>query len=107
MLDERGLPCRAVVLTGGASHMPFVTEIAQRVFEGCAVVREQNPSITVARGLSIIGDTDLRAPQLLEGLVKEIEAQGLRRYDELINIGCAEPMANKAFQVMMEYLRTI
>ena len=107
MLDERELPCRAVVLTGGASHMPFVTEIAQRVFEGCAVVREQNPSITVARGLSIIGDTDLRAPQLLEGLVKEIEAQGLRRYDELINIGCAEPMANKAFQVMMEYLRTI
>ena len=66
MLDERGLPCRAVVLTGGASHMPFVTEIAQRVFEGCAVVREQNPSITVARGLSIIGDTDLRAPQLLD-----------------------------------------
>ena len=107
MLDARGLPCKAVVLTGGATKMPFITEIAQRVFAEVLVVREKNPSITVARGLSIIGDTDLRAPMLLDGLSVQMEQEGMKLYDELVNLGGAEPMAKKAFSLMMDYLGTI
>lgn len=107
MLDSKNLPYKAVVLTGGASAMYFVSKIAQDVFSGVRVMCEENPSITVARGLSIIGETDMHSSELLCELQDSIETIGIEKYTQYINHKPATIMAEKAFEVMIDYLKSI
>jgi hypothetical protein len=50
-----------VLLTGGASRMPFVLDIAREVFGADRVLRGHEPEAAIARGLALAGRTGVRA----------------------------------------------
>lgn len=54
---------KLVLLTGGASRMPFFRELCREAFEGAAVVCCPEPEFSIAKGLSYAGwiDENLRA----------------------------------------------
>lgn len=61
-----------LVVTGGASRMPFVREIAKEVFmqEGTIIAPPQDPSLSVSRGLACAGKCDINLYRLIEDLTK-------------------------------------
>ncbi len=66
-LDANKLPCKTVVLTGGASHMDFIEQLCKEVYgSGVRIVRDKNPSYCVATGLSWIAIADERRAECIE-----------------------------------------
>lgn len=61
-----------LVVTGGASRMPFVRKIATKVFmqEGTIVAPPQDPSLSVSRGLACAGKCDINLYRLIKDLTK-------------------------------------
>lgn len=61
----------ALVLTGGASRMPFVKEIAKEVFglTSDRIYRAPDPSLTVADGITRAGCADVHLYQLLNKML--------------------------------------
>ncbi len=106
LLDGRGLPYRMIVLTGGASRMPFVRELAAEVFRGTEVVAEDNPSVTVARGLCIIGDIDLRVQALIEQDRQGLYEYGKNAFGELA-VNTAAYIAEHAVDRISAYLESV
>jgi hypothetical protein len=55
------MPIKLIFLTGGASRMPFVKEIAEDVFgKDISLHTEANPSCTISDGVALVGRSDLR-----------------------------------------------
>ncbi len=56
-------PPRILLLTGGASRMPFFRELCQEVFENAIVISCPEPEFSIAKGLAYAGwvDENLRA----------------------------------------------
>ena len=72
-LARRKIPLKAVLLTGGASRMPFVEEIIRKVLaDGKAVTLtyEQEPAHSVARGLALWS----RQRYLIEAFRRDVKA---------------------------------
>lgn len=65
----------AVLLTGGASRMPFVLQIAREMFGAERVQRGAEPEAAIARGLAIAGRISVHT----EGFTREVQ--------ELLNSG--------------------
>jgi hypothetical protein len=75
--DERKLP-RVVLLTGGASRMPFVKEICESVFSKpkTKVYRDKEPQYCVARGLVNLGRWEARCARFLSEIQKLVASPG-------------------------------
>ena len=106
LLNSKGLPNRMIVLTGGASRMPFVRELACEVFSDTEVVVEQNPSITVARGLCIIGDIDQRVPDCISRDRAALYEYAYACYLEMVNV-LAQKVSGEAVTRSQAYLNSI
>ena len=72
-------PYKTVILTGGASRMSFVQQLAKKVFSDRASIQDrvrilvdQNPSTCVARGMAYAGRMDLEANLKFPDVVKEV-----------------------------------
>lgn len=50
-VEDEFCPIGSVVITGGASKMPFVRELCKEVFPNCEYYVEDNPSYSVSNGL--------------------------------------------------------
>lgn len=61
VVANRNTPPELVVLTGGASRMRFVFEIAQEIFGPERVVMGDEPELAIARGLALAGRIGVRA----------------------------------------------
>ncbi len=55
-----------ILLTGGASRMRFIEEIAKEVFPEAKVHRDGDPSFCVSRGLAYATNADLKALNLIK-----------------------------------------
>lgn len=78
------LPCKTVILTGGASHMDFIYQIAVEVFgKDVIIVRDKNPSYCVAKGLGWVAVADDRRGACIEDAKKQLMDAGKWKYDLL------------------------
>lgn len=65
-------PIKLIFMTGGASRMQFVQDIAREVFNYKAeFYKETNPSLTISNGIALAGRADLRSAALLEKLFND------------------------------------
>lgn len=84
-------PIKLIFMTGGASNMGFVKNIAQSVFSNNAeFYKETNPSLTISNGIALAGRADLRAEELMLTLlnhdnVKKNEAFAGKVVDECVD----------------------
>ena len=71
------MPIKMIFLTGGASRMQFIQDLARDVFhyEG-EFYRELNPSLTISNGIALAGRADLRSSDLKGVLDKDIDEIG-------------------------------
>lgn len=71
------MPIKMIFLTGGASRMQFIQDLARDVFhyEG-EFYRELNPSLTISNGIALAGRADLRSADLKGVLDKDIDEIG-------------------------------
>ena len=75
------LPCKTVILTGGASHMDFISQIAREVFgKDVIIVRDKNPSYCVAKGLGWVAVADDRRGACIEDAKKQLMDAGKWKY---------------------------
>lgn len=75
------LPCKTVILTGGASHMDFISQIAREVFgKDVIIVRDKNPSYCVAKGLGWVAVADDRRGACIEDAKKQLIDAGKWKY---------------------------
>lgn len=75
------LPCKTVILTGGASHMDFIYQIAVGVFgKDVIIVRDENPSYCVAKGLGWVAVADDRRGACIEDAKKQLMDAGKWKY---------------------------
>lgn len=75
------LPCKTVILTGGASHMDFIYQIAVEVFgKDVIIVRDENPSYCVAKGLGWVAVADDRRGACIEDAKKQLMDAGKWKY---------------------------
>lgn len=85
-LDANQLPCKAVVLTGGASHMDFIQEICEEVFDdGMTILRDSNPSYCVSTGLGWVAIADEQRDACIEEAKKLLQENSTCSYDKLKN----------------------
>lgn len=62
-----------LVITGGASRMPFIKDIAKNEF-GIEAADDKAPSLTVSRGIASAGKIDIKLFRLFQNLVnREVE----------------------------------
>ncbi len=68
-----------LILTGGASRMPFVMDLCQEVFgEAEVFLRGPEPEFTIAKGLARIGRIDFLTNQFKQTIAKLEESDDLR-----------------------------
>lgn len=100
-LEDNDLPCNAIVLTGGASHMNFIEEQCKAVFDGnvTAIVRDNNPSYCVATGLSWISLADERRDGCVEDAKNILQSNEKCNYVNLEN-AIQDSLCDHVFQVV-------
>lgn len=83
-LKDNKLPCKAIVLTGGASHMDFIAKLCREVFgRDVTIMRDKNPSYCVATGLSWIAIADERHDACIEDAKKLLREDTTCNYESL------------------------
>lgn len=90
-----------VILTGGASRMDFVEELARKIFNRSTIIRDTEPSFCVSRGLGWAASTDIDALKLIietkEKIAKKLEG----------NIPLLEErVAKKVSPIVFQYLES-
>ena len=63
-------PITLLVLTGGASRMNFVHDLAKSVFGNVTMLPPQDPSLTVSNGIATAGRADIKLYYIAEDLFK-------------------------------------
>lgn len=87
-------PYKTVILTGGASRMIFVQQLAKEVFSDRAkVLVDQNPSTCVARGMAYAGRMDLEANLKFPIVLKNVQ-------DKLMEKGVVKASAQEAANLL-------
>jgi|GEM_PF-5829482 Molecular chaperone len=105
ILDSKHLSYETVLLTGGASAMPFVKKLCREIF-GVEPHIEMNPSHSVSSGLAMAGKVDLELPGLFEGAIKNILEKSdlacLELKDE-----CSKNIAEYAYNQILPVLESV
>ena len=84
---EEGDPPDAVLLTGGASRMHFVADVAREVFGDHRVHVGAEPEAAIARGLALAGLVNYRAEQFREEVQELINGTEI---EDLVNDNLAD-----------------
>jgi hypothetical protein len=67
-MSAQKLTPKLVLMTGGASKMPFARSVCQEIFPSAAIKSEPNPEFSVSRGLARVGRADTRARAFLDDI---------------------------------------
>lgn len=70
LLGNRGL--KYIVLSGGASKMPFVRGLCERVFPKANIIPDNNPSIVVSDGLGWIALSDSKFDDCMTNIIDAV-----------------------------------
>lgn len=93
-------PIKMIFLTGGASRMQFIQDLARDVFQYKGeFYREINPSLTISNGIALAGRADLRSAALLEKLLADEMLTHGTIHESVINYGI-EKMADSIVTAM-------
>lgn len=68
-------PLGCVILTGGASQMPFLRRLCAEMFAGRTIIEDNDASYCVSRGLALAGFTDYHSKKLLIQTKERIRRQ--------------------------------
>lgn len=74
-LHDSGAAPEMILLTGGASRMPWVKVLVEDVFQGANVYRDNNPSYVVSDGIAMYAYADHMFRQKLNGMVSSIKSE--------------------------------
>jgi len=75
----RNTPPEVILLTGGASRMGFVAELAREIFPDALLLRGAEPEFAIARGLCYALQTDLRTRRFRGDVQKLIDSGEIAR----------------------------
>lgn len=82
----REKPLETIVLTGGASRMPLLADLCRTVFSRGCILRDDEPSLSVSRGLAWAGETDLTSASLLGETKKSVKEGIAGTFDDLVGL---------------------
>lgn len=104
-------PCGYVILTGGASQMPFVEAFATRVFRAAypdvKICMEATPSITVARGLCVVGKIDMELDAVTDQVIQNILKSAKSRLNKTVIKNSSAVLAKKAYDTVLNAIKEI
>ena len=72
-------PPETILLTGGASRMGFIGDIARRVFQNATVIRGAEPEFSIARGLCYAARVDFRTAAFERDMEKLISSDRIEQ----------------------------
>ena len=84
IINIRNFPCETVILTGGTSKVAAVQDIAGKYYPG-KIVPEDDPSVSVAKGLCQAKGHEMGAAEQLETLKQELFSETETHFQRLCN----------------------
>lgn len=93
-------PCGTVILTGGTSRVTDVSEICTAIYGSDRLIQEENPAISVAKGLCYAKGLETRSEPLIDDTKLILKP----RYDEAFE-ATLSAFAQRAFGVSWEASR--
>ena len=99
-LEKEKLPVQAVVVTGGGSQMPFVVELSSEAFPE-KVIPSDTPSHSVVKGLATIAYNEVKAPEVHDKAMKDIESKAAKNISAMIE-SIADNLADKAYDAAVD-----
>ena len=78
-------PIGSIVITGGASKMPFIRELCEEVYPDCEIHLEENPAFSVSNGLcwAFLGEENLQ--DCIKKALEDIKESGICGVDSLVS----------------------
>ena len=83
-----------ILLTGGASRMPWIKDLVEDVFQGTEVFCDNNPSYVVSDGIALYAYADSKFRKMLE----EMETTIKNELTDDILVEFIEDAVNDAFK---------
>ncbi len=65
-LSEAGITPNYILLSGGASRMPFVKEFAESIFNSATIDKDKNPEYVVSNGIALYEDAQFECWKKIE-----------------------------------------
>lgn len=93
-LHDSGVAPEMILLTGGASRMPWIKDLVEDVFQGTEVFCDNNPSYVVSDGIALYAYADSKFRRMLE----EMEAAIKNEFTDDILVEFIEGIVNDAFK---------
>lgn len=99
-LEEKNVFVRNIIITGGASRMPFIEEICRETFpdERVRILHDSNPQFSVSRGLCFAGYKDLQAVMVLDEIEDMILKKVKLELDHLAD-GITDIIASEVYEL--------
>lgn len=99
-----GKPVFGVFLTGGASRMNFIRPLIAKVFDlpiDKVKIDNDNPSLTISRGIALLGSTDVITSVLVKSLKKELPSM-INNEKMIVDLSgkLSENITSKAWKVV-------
>ena len=104
--DAKDIQVNKVVLTGGASVMPFIGELIREVFgeETFSIERSREPAFSVGKGLAFMGYVENRKYKLLKNGIEAIEKE-MEHQNEMLCEIITKAYADIGWQSLIDDLR--
>ena len=93
-LHNSGMAPEMILLTGGASRMPWIKDLVEDVFQGTEVFCDNNPSYVVSDGIALYAYADSKFRKMLE----EMETTIKNELTDDILVEFIEDAVNDAFK---------
>lgn len=71
-LKSKGILVNTIILTGSASQMPIVETIVKQVFHDALIYPDADPSKTISKGLSLVGQSNVKSLKFQQDVRKLI-----------------------------------
>lgn len=100
-LEEKNVFVRNIIITGGASRMPFIVEICRETFpdERIRILHDSNPQFSVSRGLCFSGYKDFQAVMVLDEIEDMILKKVKLELDHLAD-GITDAIASEVYELV-------
>lgn len=105
-LDQEKLPCRTIILTGGASRMDFIVPLCKEVFSeevsrGTKIFQDSNPSYSVSNGLGWAGAADERYDKCLMDAKTDMKNGGAGSFS-MLEEAVSSQLREQVFKVIKQ-----
>lgn len=105
-LEKNNAAVKHIIITGGASRMPFIMELCREVFGegGISYSHEENPQFSVSKGLCFAGYKDLQAFRVFDDVHSSILKKVQEKLDQFSG-DVAKKMASMIYDVALKEIK--